>query len=304
MRKQKLISLETSNNSPLASKAYYAKLEAWISILVNFALFGLKLYYGNVSQSLALTADAFETLSDVATSLAIFFVARELNRAPDREHPFGHGRLEDTATLIIAVLLFVVGIQFLIQGYRKFLNPSPINFSLPAFLAILIGMGGKEVLAQIAFFLGRKTANSSLLIAKAWHHRSDALDSLPVLVVFLFPNYPWLDAAGSLFTSTVIIWMASKLLRDSVSRLLGRSISSEEKEKILNIASQYKEINNIHSIYLHDYGGKGVITMHIEVDGNLSVKEGHDLSEKIENEIKDQTGFEGIVHIEPSSKEG
>ena len=303
MRKQKPTSPEVSNNNSLASKAYFAKLEAWISILVNFALFGLKLYYGSLSQSLALTADAFETLSDVATSLVIFFVARELNRAPDREHPFGHGRLEDTTTLIIAVLLFVVGIQFLIQGYQKFLHPSPIKFSLPALLVILIGMGGKEVLAQIALFLGKKASNSSLLIAKAWHHRSDALDSLPVLVVFLFPNYPWLDGVSSLFTSITIIWIASKILRSTVSRLLGRSISPQEKEKILNIASQFSEVSNIHSIYLHDYGGKGVITMHIEVDGNLSVKEGHDLSEKIEKEIKNQTGFEGIVHVEPFSEE-
>ncbi|HXL02907.1 MAG TPA: cation diffusion facilitator family transporter [Candidatus Atribacteria bacterium] len=302
MREQKLSSEEISSN-PLASKAYYAKLEAWASILVNFILFGIKLYYGNLSQSLALTADAFETLSDVATSLAIFFIARELNRAPDREHPFGHGRLEDTTTLIIAVLLFVVGIQFLIQGYRRILHPSPIQFSLPALFAILIGIGGKEILAQIALFLGKKASNSELLIAKAWHHRSDALDSLPVLVVFLFPRYPWLDGVSSLFTSITIIWIASKILRGSVSRLLGRSISPQEREKILNIASQFKEVSNVHSIYLHDYGGRGVITMHIEVDGNLSVKEGHDLSEKMEKEIKNQTGFEGIVHVEPFSEE-
>ncbi|MDY0134462.1 MAG: cation transporter, partial [Atribacterota bacterium] len=94
MREQKFSSEEIPSN-PLASKAYYARLEAWISILVNFTLFGIKLYYGRLSQSLALTADAFETLSDVATSLAIFFIARELDRPPDREHPFGHGRLED-----------------------------------------------------------------------------------------------------------------------------------------------------------------------------------------------------------------
>jgi len=302
MREQKFSSEEIPSN-PLASKAYYARLEAWISILVNFTLFGIKLYYGRLSQSLALTADAFETLSDVATSLAIFFIARELDRPPDREHPFGHGRLEDTTTLIIAVLLFIVGIQFLIQGCQRIFHPSPIQFSLPALFAILIGMGGKEILAQVAFFLGKKASNSELLIAKACHHRSDALDSLPVLVVFLFPRYPWLDGVSSLFTSTIIILMASKILRGSVSRLLGRSISPEEKEKILNITSQFKEVDNVHSIHLHDYGGKGVITMHIEVDGSLSVKEGHDLSEKIEKEIKEQTGFEGIVHIEPLSEE-
>ena len=123
MREQKRPSPEISNN-PLGSKAYYAKLEAWISILVNFILFGIKLYYGRLSQSLALTADAFETLSDVATSLAIFFIARELNRLPDREHPFGHGRLEDVATLIIAILLFIVGVQFLYRGYQRIINPS------------------------------------------------------------------------------------------------------------------------------------------------------------------------------------
>ena len=302
MREQKRPSPEISNN-PLGSKAYYAKLEAWISILVNFILFGIKLYYGRLSQSLALTADAFETLSDVATSLAIFFIARELNRPPDREHPFGHGRLEDVATLIIAILLFIVGVQFLYRGYQRIINPSPIQFSWAALFAILIGMGGKEFLAQMALFLGKKASNSELLIAKAWHHRSDALDSLPVLVVFLFPHYPWLDGASSLFTSITIIWIAGKISRNSVSRLLGRSISPEEKEKILNIASQFREVNDIHSIYLHDYGGRGVVTMHIEVDGSLSVKEGHDLSEKIEREIKNQTGFEGIVHIEPSSEE-
>ena len=92
-------------------------------------------------------------------------------------------------------------------------------------------MGGKEILAQVAFFLGKKASNSELLIAKAWHHRSDALDSLPVLVVFLFPRYPWLDGVSSLFTSTIIILMASKILRGSVSRLLGRSISLEGRRR-------------------------------------------------------------------------
>ncbi|BER92997.1 cation diffusion facilitator family transporter [Atrimonas thermophila] len=277
----------------------YVKYAVLLSVFGNLILFFLKVYFGIISHSLAMISDAFHTLSDLSTSVIVLFAAREARRSPDSEHPFGHGRAEDIAIVSMSTLLIVVAFEFLRRGYTRLYTGNTVKTSLPLLAVIILSIITKELMARGTFLLGKK-ANSSLIKADAWHHRSDALSSLPVVLVYIFPNYPLVDAAVTIFIASLIGMVGIQLLKETVSRLMGRAISKEEEEKIKEVITRsFPEIKDIHSITLHDYGGKGVITLHVTVKSNLSVLESHQLADSIEKAIHQATGYQGLVHIEP-----
>lgn len=280
-------------------KYLYVKYAVLLSIFGNLILFFVKLYFGIISQSLAIISDAFHTLSDLSTSIIVFFAAHEAKRSPDSEHPFGHGRAEDIAIVSMSTLLIVVAFEFLRRGYTRFYTGNTVKASFSLLIVIILSIITKELMARGTFLLGEK-ANSNLIKADAWHHRSDALSSLPVVLVYIFPNYPLVDAIVTIFIASLIGMVGINLLKETISRLMGRAISKEEERKIKEtITGNFPEVKDVHSIIIHDYGGKGVITLHVTVKGSLSVLESHQLADRIEEAIHKTTGYQGLVHIEP-----
>lgn len=154
--------------------------EGVVSVVLNLLLFVLKYYAGIVSASVALIADAWHTLSDSLTSLVVIFGIRMSSRKPDKEHPFGHGRWEQISAIIIAILLAVVGLEFVKDSIGRLSSREAADFGWWAYGATLVSIIVKEGLAQYAFRIARITGNASVK-ADGWHHRSDALSSLMVL---------------------------------------------------------------------------------------------------------------------------
>jgi len=163
----------------LQSRAQYAFLEAWVSITVNFVLAALKIVFGLLLDSISLLADAVHTASDVITSVVVLVGFRIAESPADEKHPFGHGRVEFLSSLIIALLLILVGIEFGKSSYERFLNPTPVKGNIAVVIIMVIGAVVKEWMTRFALHLGKKS-NIQALVGDAWHHRTDAIASLLV----------------------------------------------------------------------------------------------------------------------------
>ena len=162
----------------------------WVSIFTNLALFGLKYWAGLVSGSVALIADAWHTLSDSISSVLVIGGVKLSQKPADKSHPFGHGRYELIATIIIGCLLIWVSYNFIVESVEKLQNKESASYGAFAIIATIISVISKEGLAQYSFYIGRKT-NSRVVSADGWHHRSDAISSIVILVGIFIGRYFW-----------------------------------------------------------------------------------------------------------------
>jgi len=282
--------------------SFYGYLEGWLSILVNLLVFAGKFILGNKTGSIALKADSFHTLSDVATSALIivgFFLA---SQPADSRHPFGHGRVEKIVGIIIATLLCVAGYEFFVTSVQRFLHPYPVKLSLAVIVipVLLISILLKEFLTVFALTL-YKTSGYQSLKADAWHHRSDSLATVLVLVNFLLLPFGLVKIDGLLgmLVSLLIGVTGIQLIFESGSVLLGEAPHPELEKNIRTILSGMG-IQDVHHIHVHDYSGKLEITMHVRRAGGSSLEEAHAEASRIEEAIKKEIpDCEVTIHSEP-----
>lgn len=285
---------------PDTVRARYAYLEAWTSIIVNTVLAAIKVGMGLLFDSISLLADGAHTASDVLTSVIVLLGFRTANIPPDEEHPYGHGRTEPLATLIIAILLIITGLSFGYNSVMRFIAGAPVRGSYGVALVMLASMVIKEWMARFSIYLGRKIS-SDALIADAWHHRSDAIASALVAVAMVGASlgYPFLDAVFGLIVSALIVWTGIMLGLDTSSVLLGKAPSRAFIEAIENTVSQVPGVDGMHKLSVHDYGIRKALSLHIQVDRDLSVEESHDIAENVERAIESCMNVDVVVHIEP-----
>lgn len=282
----------------------YGYLEGWVSIVLNVALFVLKLIFGLLFNSISLIADSFHTLADVVTSIVVvigFFIAR---RPADKEHPYGHGRFENIATLLIAILLVIIGVEFFRTSLNRFIKPQVVGGTITVALVILASALLKEWLARFAIYLGNKI-KASVLLADAWHHRTDAIASALVSVAIgaaIF-GYFKVDSVFGMLVSALIVYTGYILGRSAVSFLMGEAPTEELVEKISQIALSVRGVKNTHKVTVHDYGTHKAILLHIHVDKSLSVDESHHIAMQVKDKISALLeGATAEVHIEPEEK--
>jgi cation diffusion facilitator family transporter len=278
----------------------YIKREGWLSIFGNLFLFGLKYWAGIVTGSLALIADAWHTLSDSVSSV-IVLVGGKISRKPaDKDHPFGHGRAEHVAALIIGVLLAIVAFDFAVSAVDKFGKGEQTVFGVFAWVATIVSILVKEGMAQYAFWAAKKT-NSSILKADGWHHRSDAFSSVVILVGIAVGNYFWwTDAVLSFIVAMMIGYVSYQILSKEITSLLGESPSDEMLLSIRETTQKaFEEPLHLHHIHLHNYGNHTELSCHIKLPPDMSLKEAHEICTKMENVILDKFGFISTVHAEP-----
>ncbi|MEM1628163.1 MAG: cation diffusion facilitator family transporter [Desulfurococcaceae archaeon] len=274
--------------------------EGMVSIIVNTCLFALKYYAGYVSNSIAVISEAFHTLSDSITSIALIIGFKIAFKPPDSEHPFGHQRFEIVTSVIIGTLLGVVGFEFMIRSIDKILNRQPASFTLMAIIAMSLSMLVKEVLARWAMKLAKRHGSESIM-ADAWHHRSDAIASGLVLLPVVFgEKYWWLDGLFGLIVSSLIVYTAYDIINKSTRKILGRAPSMEEIEslkRIINTVSDKAE--DLHHIHIHEYGDHVEVTLHIRLPSDIKLHEAHEIASLVEKAIKEKLGWEATVHTEP-----
>ncbi len=301
-----LIELFIKGNKPEKSvkdpnlRRKYAYLEAYVSIVGNLLLAIVKVFMGLMLNSISLLADAAHTASDVMTSIVVLLGFKLSSSPADDKHPYGHGRIEFIATLIIAMMLLAVGFEFGKSSYARLLSNTSVKGSYIVALAMVLGAVFKEWMARFSVDLGNRT-NASALVADAWHHRTDGIASVLVAIAIVASQFGYykVDAVFGLLVSALIVYTGICIALDAVSKLIGEMPDEDELKSIENIVLSVSGVFGVHKVNIHSYGCHKEISLHVEVDKGFSLVEAHDISEQVEREIEASISCKATVHVEP-----
>mgnify|MGYP000399747220 FL=1 len=290
-------------NTKESAKMYRIKIgvfQGWISVLVNSVLFILKLLIGIIVGAVSVIADAVHTLSDVVSSIVVIWGFKQAEKPADVEHPYGHGRAEYIATLIIAILLCVAGIEFIEASIDRIQNPEQVAAEWWMILIFMVTIILKEITARYAEFLSSKIA-SRVLHADAWHHRIDAISSIMVVAAMIAGKYgyPVVDGWAGLGVALFLIFTGFEIAKDAVDDLIGKPPTMEDVENIRNIVMKINGVLGAHDITIHSYGHDKFVSVHVEIDADKSTAEAHDISEEVEHKLHDALGVEPTIHMDP-----
>lgn len=290
-------------------RGHVGELEGWVSIIGNFILFVIKIIFGWMVSSIALIADAFHTLSDVATSIVVIFGFKVAQKPADKEHPFGHGRAETIATLTIAILMAVVAFEFMKSAVdRLFFSESDIDVSKLDWLfigVISLTALGKAWMARFAYKLG-ELIDSDALRGDAVHHKSDVYTTLLVIAGLVGARYgvPHVDGIMGVGVAIMILHSAYDIARDAIDDLLGKPATAEFIQEISDLAVSVPGAQQVHDVVVHKYGDQNFISLHIEIDENTSPTIAHHISDNVEHKLAHDLNAEVVTHIDPVAVEG
>lgn len=275
-------------------------LEGWVSIAVNLVVGGVKLAAGLAIGSISLVADAVHSFSDMVTSGVVIWGFSAAARPSDREHPFGHGRIESIAALVIAVLLLVAALEFAMASVRRLLAPQPVTASWVLLAVLAVTVLAKEWLARFALCLGRKI-ESPALRADAWHHRSDVLATTVVILALVGAQFgfTWLDGAAGLVVAAALGWTGVMLIRESADPLIGAAPPPDLVQGIRDVALAVPEVDAVHDVIVHRYGALLITSLHIEVGAEHDAMACHELAERVEEAVMARFGGWAVVHVDP-----
>ncbi len=289
-----------SRNNP--GDKNWTLIEGWISISANIILFCLKLWVGLITGSVALMADAYHTLTDSLSSAIVIFSGWLSRKPADDQHPFGHGRSDLISSVIIGVLLALIGFEFLFKSVEQIRSGVGVDYGIAAIVVTVVSILVKELMAQFAFWADRKS-KSPILRADGWHHRTDALSSIVILVGILCSSFAtWIDGALGLLVSLLIFYASWEILNDSVSRLIGETPDRDLMKQIDVIIDKNGLEVRPHHFHLHRYGDHIELTFHLTMDADLTLEEAHEQAHLIERELRDQLGIEATIHMEPEGQ--
>ncbi|NOW88926.1 cation diffusion facilitator family transporter [Clostridium beijerinckii] len=279
----------------------YGVLGGIIGIVVNIILFIIKLSVGVIVSSIAIMADAFNNLSDAASSLITILGFKLSNKPADREHPFGHGRIEYLSALIVAFMVMLVGLQFIKSSFERIVNPSPVAFELVSFILLIVSIFFKIWLSKFNKFIGEKI-NSSALKAASTDALGDVFTTTCVAISFLaskFTSFP-IDGYIGMFVALFIVYAGFNLVKDTINPLLGEAPDPELVESIERMVLSYDNILGSHDLIVHNYGpGKCMASIHAEIPGNINVVDIHEVIDKAEREISKALKIYLVIHIDP-----
>ena len=283
------------------TRAAYGILGSVVAIVANVFLFILKFIIGTVSASLAITADAFNNLSD-AFSSGIGFIGVKLSEKPaDEEHPFGHGRVEYLITLLVAVIVIMVGSSFFTESLDNIRDKTEIVFSWVAIIALSISIMVKIWLGFFTMKLG-KNINSGVLSASGTDALADVMATAVTLVamlVYKFTGY-CIDGYVGVFVAMFIIWAGIGIIRETIKPLIGEPITQELVSSIINHVESYEGILGSHDLIVHDYGpNKKMASIHAEISKDTDILASHEIIDRIEHECFSKLGVFLVIHMDP-----
>lgn len=279
----------------------YGYLSGIVGIAANTVLFAVKLATGLLINSIALIGDAFNNLTDAASSLVTIIGFKLASKPADQEHPFGHGRLEYVAGLIVSFLIILVGYELLKSSFDRVINPSAVSFTWSALIIIILAIALKLWLFLFNRFLSHKI-DSKALRATSFDSLSDAAATSCIalsLIASKFTDFP-LDGYVGLAVAGLIIYSGISLTRETISPLLGEVPEKELVEKISCKVRGYDKVVGIHDLIVHSYGpGKYMASLHVELPSNLGIIEMHEYVDQIERETASELGILLTIHMDP-----
>jgi cation diffusion facilitator family transporter len=279
----------------------YGYLGGIVGIIINILLFIMKLSVGIISNSIAVTADAFNNLSDSASSLITILGFKLANKPADKEHPFGHGRIEYISALIVSFLVLLVGFEFVKSSFNRIVNPSKINFNIIIFILMLISIGIKIWISRFNTYLGKKI-NSKALQASSFDALADVISSSVVAISLLLSNWTTFPIDGyiGILVALFILYSGYSLVKETLDPLLGEAPDSELVNDIKEKLIKYEYIMGTHDLIVHNYGpGRVMASIHAEVPSNESFVKIHEVIDKAEREISKELSIFLVIHMDP-----
>ncbi|MGI6299283.1 MAG: cation diffusion facilitator family transporter [Saccharofermentanales bacterium] len=283
------------------TREQYGRLSSMVGIVLNLLLFAAKFVVGTLSGSIAITGDAFNNLSDSASSIITLLSFRLAGKPADRGHPFGHARIEYIASAAVSVLILVIGIELLRGSINKIIDPEPIEFSLITVIVLVLSIAAK--LWLYTFYHGlEKITGSTVMRATALDSLSDVMATSAVLVsTFLSPVLGvQLDGYTGVIVAVLILITGYQLFKSMLDRLLGQGPNPELAGQIDEFIHGYEGVLDTHDLVVHDYGPyRTFASVHVEVDAAAETLVSHDLADNIERDIKREQGINLVVHLDP-----
>ncbi|HIE11300.1 MAG TPA: cation transporter [Kiritimatiellae bacterium] len=277
----------------------------WAGLVTNLVLAAVKFTAGSLGHSQAVVADGAHSLADLVSDLAVLVGLRFWSAPADSGHPYGHRRIETLVTIAIGAMLIVMAAGLAIRAISAVVLVHGETPGWIALTAALLSIGVKEALYRWTVQVGRR-AGSPALIANAWHHRSDSFSSVPVVLAvstaMLHPRMVFVDHVGALVVAGMIVKVACRILLDAIGDLIDRSAGREDLKRIEKIARSIPGVRSIHALRSRRISGGLFVDLHIQVDGALSVREGHRISGVVERAILKHGPrvLDVVVHLEPS----
>mgnify|MGYP004501012589 FL=1 len=279
----------------------YGVLCGAVGIAINLLLFALKLLAGTLAGSVAITADAFNNLSDAGASIVTLLGFRLAGHKPDTEHPFGHGRIEYISGLIVSLVILLMGFELLRDAVGAILHPEAVECSALTVTILLISICAKCYMYCYNHGVGKKL-NAAAMQATAADSLSDCAATTAVLLSTLAGHFlHWqIDGWCGLVVSLLILWAGVQAAKDTLSPLLGQPPTEEFVQQIHDIVMANKSICGIHDLIVHDYGpGRVMISLHAEVPAHGDILALHDEIDNVEKELHDRLGCEAVIHMDP-----
>lgn len=284
------------------------RITLWGAVM-NIVLTAGKIVAGIFGRSAAMVADGIHSLSDLLSDAVVLVFTHISSKGKDRDHSFGHGKFETLATLIVSIILVTVGGNLMSNGIRSIIGVfNGTEIPKPGYIALIaaaVSIASKEWLYHATVRVGKKTG-STVVIANAWHHRSDALSSIGSLIgiggaIVLGDKWTVLDPLASCLISIAIIVVAVKMALPSLAELLETSLPEDIEQEIIRIASSVKGVNDIHDLKTRRNGISFIIDAHIVVNPEMSIVEAHDISTDVEEALRMKYGQETqlSIHVEP-----
>lgn len=297
---RRLIPDRENVSSPAVRRAYGTLCGA-VGIVLNILLFAGKFFAGQLSGSIAVTADAFNNLSDAGSSAVTLLGFRLAGRKPDTDHPFGHGRIEYISGLVVAGLILLMGVELAKSSFDKILHPQEVTFSLPAIIIM-----AASVCVKLYMFLYNRSIGhmirSAAMEATAMDSFSDAVATTAVLLAMLIGRWTGLAVDGyvGMIVAVFILLSAYKAARETLSPLLGQAPDPELVQEIRDTALSGDIVQGIHDLVVHDYGpGRMMISLHAEVPAHGDIMAMHDEIDNIEKELMEKLHCHAVIHMDP-----
>lgn len=281
-----------------------------VSVIGNAALSGFKIFAGIFGHSGAMISDAIHSFSDVLTTIIAYFGVKISKRAPDKEHPYGHERIECVASLVLSIMLMLTGIGIGKIGVEKIISGNYGELAVPgviALIAAVVSIVGKEAMYWYTRHYAR-LINSAAFMADAWHHRSDAFSSVGSLIGIggAMLGFPVLDSVASVVICLFILKVGFDILKDALSKMLDTSCDDGYEAELRQFIELQEDVVCVDMLHTRMFGNRIYIDLEIEVDGNKPLHESHAVADRVHNCVENR--FPDIkhimIHVNPARQEG
>lgn len=279
----------------------YGVLGSVVGIICNLLLFGGKLAAGLVLHSISVTADAFNNLSDAASSVIGFIGVKMASKPADQNHPFGHGRIEYIAALIVSFLVIEVGFTFLKNAFEKIRNPQEISFQAVSLAVLLASIGVKLWMAYFNRKLGKRI-QSKVMLATATDALGDVITTSATIGSICISHFTGVNIDGyvGLVVALIVMWAGISIAKDTLEPLIGEAVSPEVYQAVTELVESYEGIVGTHDLIVHNYGPtRSLASIHAEVPNDVDIEVSHEIIDRIERDAARKLGIFLVIHMDP-----